>query len=122
MAKAKYPGPEDKLALYEELVATLPDVKRKGAKNPYTSHNGHMFSFLDETGAVSLRLPKDERGAFLEKYNTKQSFQYNTVMKEYAVVPDAMLEDIAGLAKYIAMSLAYVDSLKPKPTTKKKKV
>ena len=121
MAKVKYPGPEEKLALYEALVEMFPDVKRKGAKNPYTSHNGHMFSFLDPTGALSLRFPKDEREAFLEEYDTELSFQYNTVMKEYAVVPDAMLEDTAGIAEYFAKSFAYVDGLKPKPTTKKKK-
>ena len=46
MAKTATPVPAEKLALYEKLVATNPDVARKGAKTPYTSLNGHMFSFL----------------------------------------------------------------------------
>ena len=34
----------DKLKLYENLVATNPKIERKGAANPYTSLNGHMFT------------------------------------------------------------------------------
>jgi hypothetical protein len=34
---------------------------------PYTSLNGHMFSFLTETGTMALRLPAGEREAFLKK-------------------------------------------------------
>jgi hypothetical protein len=42
------------------------------------------------------------------------------VMKEYAVVPDALLPKTAELRKYFEISYKYVSSLKPKPTTKKK--
>ena len=51
--------PADKLESYEKLVATNPEVKRKGAKTPYTSLNGHMFSFMTETGTLALRLPPE---------------------------------------------------------------
>jgi hypothetical protein len=37
---------------------------------PYTSLNGHMFSFLTKTGKLALRLPEPERDAFLKKYKT----------------------------------------------------
>lgn len=121
MAKPKY-NPEhlDKLELYEQLVAQFPDVKRKGAKNPYTSLNGHMFSFLDQDGFLSLRLPKDAREKFLVDYDTQLSFQYNTVMKEYVVVPHAMLADLEAVVPYFQQSFDYVSSLKPKPTKKSK--
>ena len=56
MAKAKYQGPADRLALYEELVASVEGVERKGAANPYTSRHGHMTSFIDKEGEVSIRL------------------------------------------------------------------
>jgi hypothetical protein len=36
--------PPEKLVLYEKLVATNPDIERKGASVPYTSLNGNMFS------------------------------------------------------------------------------
>ena len=56
----------DTLALYEKLVATHPEVERKGDRMPYTSLNGHMFSFLTSTGTLSLRLPAEARDAFLQ--------------------------------------------------------
>jgi len=120
MAKPPPLAPPDKVALYDELIATCPGVVRKGAKSAYTSLNGHMFSFMDETGDLALRLPKDEREAFLVTHKTRLSVQYNTVMKEYVVVPEAMLKNTRRLAPVFAMSHDYVASLKPKPTTKKK--
>ncbi len=47
MSTPKKPDiPADKLALYEKLIATHPEIERKGGANPYTSLNGHMFSLL----------------------------------------------------------------------------
>ncbi len=71
MAKAVAAAvPSDKLALYEKLVATNPSVERKGAMVPYTSLNGHMFSYLTKEGKLALRLPPGELEAFLKKYKT----------------------------------------------------
>jgi hypothetical protein len=58
------------LDLYDRLIATQPDVQRKGATMPYTSHNGHMFSFLTPDGHLALRLPSSERDAFMASYRT----------------------------------------------------
>ena len=121
MGKAAGSIPAAKLALYEKLVATNPMVERKGATMPYTSVNGHMFSFLTKTGTLALRLPSEERDAFLKKYKTKLCEQHGTVMKEYVEVPDALLKKTRELKKFFALSYAYVGSLKPKPTTRKKK-
>jgi len=41
----KKPTSADKVALYEKLVGSNPDVELKGATVPYTSFNGHMFSY-----------------------------------------------------------------------------
>lgn len=119
-SKPPHPHP-DKLTLYEKVIDTLPSIERKGAANPYTSLNGHMFSFLDKEGKVSLRLPKDALEKFLKQHRTKLSIQYNTVMKEYALVPVKLLKDTKALKKYFEVSIAYIESLKPKPTSKKKK-
>ena len=48
--------PARTLELYDRLVATNPDLKRKGKTMPYTSLNGHMFSFLTKEGMLALRL------------------------------------------------------------------
>ena len=112
--------PADKLELYEKLVASLPGIARKGAIMPYTSVNGHMFSYLSKDGKLQLRLPTETREVFLKKYKTTPSKQYGVVQKEYVEVPDALLKKTSELKKFFALSFAYVSSLKPKPTTRKK--
>jgi hypothetical protein len=107
------------LELYEKLVATYPNVKRKGKIMPYTSVNGHMFSLLGKEGKLGLRLPKEEREAFLAEFKTEPFIQYGEVMKEYVVVPDNLLKKTGELKKYFDISYEYVRSLKPKPTKKK---
>jgi hypothetical protein len=111
--------PADKLELYEKLVRTNPKVERKGAANPYTSLNGHMFSYLNPSGSLALRLPKDEREEFLKNYKTKLFEAYGVVMKEYVTVPDNLLKDTKTLQRYFRMSYDYIKTLKPKPTKKK---
>jgi hypothetical protein len=121
MAKAAAAVPSDKLELYEKLVATNPKVERKGATVPYTSLNGHMFSYLSKDGKMALRLPSEERESFLKKYKTTLCEAYGVVQPEYVVVPDALLASTRELKKYFDHSYEYVSSLKPKPTTRKKK-
>jgi hypothetical protein len=87
-ATQKHNIPAVKLELYEKLVRTNPNLKRKGAANPYTSLNGHMFSYLNPQGVLALRLPQDARQKFLTKYNTTLFEAYGTVMKEYVTIPD----------------------------------
>jgi hypothetical protein len=118
MTKAPSEIPADKLELYEKLVATLPGVPRKGATVPYTSVNGHMFSYLSKAGALALRLPAEARDAFLKKYKTTLCKQYGVVQKEYVEVPAALLKKTSELKAYFAMSFAYVSALKPKPKKK----
>ena len=70
---------------------------------------------------MGLRLPAKEREAFVEKYGTELFVQYGSVMKEYVVVPDELLMKTEELKVYFDISYAYVGSLKPKPTKRKKK-
>ncbi len=120
MAKSAPTVPADILEAYERLVATNPRVERKGATMPYTSVNGHMFSFLTKTGTFALRLPTQQRDAFLKKYKTKLCEQQGAVLEEYVEVPDALLNKTRELKKYFDLSYAYATSLKPKPTKKKR--
>ena len=50
------PPPEREVALYEALIATHPEVERKGRSSPYTSINGNMFTILSADGALGMRL------------------------------------------------------------------
>ena len=112
----------ENLKLYESLVFTNPEVERKGASMPYTSRNGHMFSFLDKSGKMCLRLPTQEREAFLAQFKTKTSEQYGTIMKEYVDIPASLLHATVELKKYYDISFEFIATLKPKATTRKKRV
>jgi TfoX/Sxy family transcriptional regulator of competence genes len=119
-AKNKNNIPTDKLELYDKLIATNPNIVRKGAANPYTSLNGHMFSYMNPAGSLALRLPEDEREKFLKKYKTTLFEAYGVVMKEYVTVPDSLLKNTKELQKYLELSYRYIETLRPKPTTRKK--
>ena len=118
MSKKANMPPQDKIDLYDRLIATNLEIERKGVTNPYTSINGHMFTHLGKTGTLGIRLPKEERQAFLEKYNTSLYKSYGATMKEYVAVPDDLLENTEELSAYLEISYAYTRSLKPKPTKK----
>jgi len=109
-----------KLALYDKVLASVPSVERKGDSVPYTSHNGHMFSYLSKAGVMALRLPEKDREAFLKKYATRLCTQYGIVQKEYVEVPDALLQKPKELKKYVEDSFTYVNALSPKSGRKKK--
>jgi TfoX/Sxy family transcriptional regulator of competence genes len=112
--------PADKSELYDKLIATHPKIERNGAAMGYTSLNGHMFTLLGPSGTLALRLPGEEREQFLKKYRTTLHVAYGVVMKEYVAVPDALLKNTKELKKYLALSYAYIQTLKPKATKKKR--
>ena len=107
---------KETLEYYEILVASIPTLKRKGKTMPYTSFNGHMFSFLTKEGALALRLPAEAREQFIKYFETELCMQYGKVMKEYVVVPDDLIRQTERLKEYFDLSFEYVSSLKPKPT------
>ena len=115
------PLPQEVLDSYDRLIATQPDVERKGAKMPYTSLNGHMFSFLTADGPLALRPPSPERTAFITAYETRLCEQHGKVLEEYVEVPDGLLRDVDELEQRFRTSYAYVHSLKPKPTIRRDK-
>jgi hypothetical protein len=119
MSKSVPKAPADSLALYEALLATNPEIERKGAAMPYTSVNGNMFSLLTPDGTLALRLPAADREAFLKRFETTLCEQYGAAIKEYASVPPSLLKNTRALAKYLDVSYRYACSLKPKATTKK---
>src|SRR5437868_4151542 len=102
----------EKIALFDKLVATNPEVERKGDTNPYTSCNGNMFTHLSPDGSLALRLPEKEREQFIKKYKTKLQESYGVIRKEYVVVPDSLLKKTAELKPYFDLSFEYAKTLK----------
>jgi hypothetical protein len=119
MKSAPHSIPADKLALYEKLLATNPAIVCKGAANPYTAVNGHMFTLLGPTGSLALRLPKPAREEFLKKYKTVLFESHGHIMPEFVTVPDSLLQNTRSLLPYFEASYAYVSGLKQKPARKK---
>jgi TfoX/Sxy family transcriptional regulator of competence genes len=115
MPVAKKTKPNE--ALYDKLIATIPEIERKGDANPYTSLNGNMFTLLHQS-RLAIRLPDNERDKFLKKYKTSLFEAYGTVMKEYVAVPDGLLPKTKELQKYLQVSYSYAKTLKAKPTRK----
>ena len=64
--KKSYP-PQEKIDLYDKLIASIPEIERKGDTVPYTSLGGNMFTQMNKSGSVGLRLSKAEREKFIEK-------------------------------------------------------
>ena len=105
---------------YETLVARFPEVQRKGATMPYTALNGNMFSFLDKEGRLSLRFSKEEQEAFIKEFDSTHSIQHGAVMNGYAIVPEKVFNDAELLKSHFSKSLAFVKTLEPKVSKKKK--
>lgn len=111
--------PAAKLARYEELIATDPSIERKGVTIPYTSVNGKMFTYLSPNGDLRLRLPDDERAAFMKKYRTKRAVSNGVVMKDFVAVPPGLLARTAELKPYLRVSRAYAEQLGTKKGSKR---
>lgn len=109
--------PSANTALYDKLIATNPEIERRGDANPYTSLNGNMFTLLHQD-RLAIRLPEDERDKFLTKHKTTLFEAYGAVMREYVAVPDRLLENTKELKKYLNASYEYAKTLKPKSTKK----
>lgn len=109
------------LDYYDAVIATQPDVARKGKANPYTSCKGRMFSFVTKDNELAIRLNDADREAFLAKHKTKPIIVYGTVMKEYVRIPESLIRRTKELAKTFAKSFVHFDSLPQNPTTKSKK-
>jgi TfoX/Sxy family transcriptional regulator of competence genes len=117
MQKAEIPA--EKLELYEKLIRERPHLERKGVGLPYTSMNGHMFSFLSATGSLALRLPTEKREEFLAKHKASLFVAHGAVLKEYVEVPEKLFKNTAELLPYLDVSYEYVQSLKPKQQKKR---
>ncbi len=105
---------EEKLKIYDELVAKCPRFKRKGKTMPYTSANGYMFSLFNKDCEIGIRFSKEVQEKYMSAWPTTIYKSYGAVMKGYVLVPEKMLRDLDALAKYLDESYDYVISLEPK--------
>ena len=80
----------------------------------YTSSNGYMYSTLNKEGQLGIRLPKEIQQKFHDTYGDSTYRSYGAVMRDYALIPDELLQDEAQLAEYLKQGLDFVNGLPPK--------
>lgn len=112
-----YRGPADALNQYAAVVEEAGETV-KGAKNPYTSRNGHMFSFLDADGTMAIRLSDELAAEFLSEYESGPVIQYGSVMRGYVSVPDDLLSDRDETGSWLKKAYEWIGTLEPKATKK----
>ena len=113
-----YPGPVEALERYRAVVEASGNREIKGAKNPYTSRNGHMFSFLDAEGMMALRLSAELEAEFRSQYESGPVVQYGRTMRGYSSVPTQLLDDTETLREWYDQAWEWIGTLNPKPTKK----
>lgn len=115
---SSYPGPPEALERYAAVVdSSARDSALKGAKNPYTARNGHMFSFLDIDGTMALRISDKLQNEFLARYESGPVVQYGSVMRGYLSIPDDLLTETDELREWFDKSYDWIGTLEPKSTT-----
>jgi len=105
---------EERLKIYDELVAKCSRFARKGKTVPYTSANGHMFSLLNKDGEIGIRFSKEVQKKYIEEFDSSIFKSYNSIMRGYVLIPEKMLDDLDKVARYLDESYDYVMSLDPK--------
>ncbi len=84
----------EKLRIYDDLVARCPRFERKGKTMPYTSSNGYMFSLFNKTGEIGIRFSKGRQKDYLEKFSTSLFKSYGAVIRGYILILEPMLWEI----------------------------
>ena len=105
---------EEKLNVYDALVAKCARFERKGKTSPFTSAYLYMFYLLNKAGEIGIRFSKEMQQQYFKEWNTTHYQSHGATMKGYVLIPEAMLADLDQLAQYLDESYDYVMSLKPK--------
>ncbi len=114
------PAPAGLVSKFENTLKDFPMAEqRKMFGYPAAFVNGQMFASLFQDNMM-LRLPEGERNQFLAEFKTKLfEVMPGRPMKEYVLVPPALLSSPAKLKGWVQKALAHAQSLPPKVKTKK---
>ena len=61
---------QEKLKIYDALVAKCTRFKHKGKTMLYTTATGYMFSLLSKSGEIGIRFSKETQKKYMEDFNT----------------------------------------------------
>lgn len=107
------------LAVFDTMIAGVPDVERKGATMPYVSINGNMYAMINKAGVIGLRLGEEDRATFFATFG-EHPFEDvpGFVNKDYVAIPESLHGKTKMLQTWFKVSHAAASRLKPKPTTR----
>jgi TfoX/Sxy family transcriptional regulator of competence genes len=107
-------APPELVALFDEVIAPAGAERRQMFGYPCAFVNGNMCTGLF-ADALFVRLGDDERAALLREPGARVFEPMpGRPMKEYAVIPPALLADRAALGRWIARAVAYARELPAK--------
>ncbi len=105
---------QEKLQLFDAIIAKCSRFERKGKSMIYTSANGYMFGLLNKAGEIGIRFSKQVQEKYMKELNTTYYKSYGATMKGYILIPDEMHDDLDKLAELMNESYDYVMTLEPK--------
>jgi TfoX/Sxy family transcriptional regulator of competence genes len=114
------PAPANLVSKFESTLKDFPMAEhRKMFGYPAAFVNGHMFASLFQD-RMMLRLPEEERDQFLAEFKTGLfEVMPGRPMKEYVLVPPALIQSPTKLRGWVRKALTYAQSLPPKAKAKK---
>jgi len=122
MAATKWKkAPEGLVQRFGQVLPNDPEIERRSMFGyPCAFFHGHMFCGLFEDQFI-VRLPDAERNVFLKQPGAKVFEPMpGRPMKEYVLVPQAVVEREALLGGWLRQSLDYVGGLPPRVKKAKK--
>ena len=109
------PAPPELLRLFEGAMRQFPEAQvRKMFGYPVAFMNGNMFGGLFQDCMI-LRLSEDDRAAIRDQAGARPFEPMpGRVMREYVVLPEAILKSNARLKTWVSRAFAYARSLPAK--------
>ena len=109
--------PSQLVAAFLKAVEATPGAEiKEGFGAPYTAINGNMYAMLAKrTGELGIRLSDADRTEYMAKFDRPFDSGPWPPPREYVGVPEELLNDTSALSGWLARSLAYARTLKPKP-------
>jgi TfoX/Sxy family transcriptional regulator of competence genes len=108
-------SPQALVELFDRALPPSRTVERRRMFGyPAAFANGHLFAGLHQEDFI-LRLPEPARERAKREHGARPFEPVpGRQMREYVVLPEALLQDRATLAAWLARSMRYVRSLPPK--------
>lgn len=106
------PAPDWLIEVFNNALMLFPEAEvRKTFGYPSSFANGNMFAGLHQESLV-LRLSDQDRARFLELKGARQFEPMpGRLMREYVVVPEAVLKSEGQLNTWLGRAFAYTTSL-----------